>query len=62
MATNPKHGGRRKGAGRPSTYKEPTVSRGICIPESLNKAVQMQANNDNISFNRLLIDILKDHF
>lgn len=55
----PPRGGKRKGSGRPSKYKE-TVSRSFRIPTDLNERIQKKANKLGVSWSDVVIQSLSD--
>ena len=50
-----KHGGRRKGAGRPPQHDEPTISRGLRIPVKLDNEIQKEADRNKTSWSQMVI-------
>jgi len=57
-----KHGGKRKGAGRPVTYSDGSVLRSFLLPEKLNKKVKFEAELHNLSWSAMVVHILKNYF
>ena len=55
----PSRGGARKGAGVKPKYGESTVRRSLRIPKSLDDAIRLEAEREDISFTDQLIFMLK---